>query len=122
MPSKVHGCGCALCVDEAAEVDFVVGDDVDPTDAAALLDSAAEVLKERGKTRDSEETGERAMVDIVRIFNAMTLRDLTELEGWKFMVALKYGRMMQGGFNPDDYVDSIGYNALMAECALKEKR
>lgn len=92
---------------------------VNPLDAPAILELVKEVHEERGKTRDAEQ--ERSMNRAVAIYKAMTGIELTESEGWKFMLALKFARMAQGGFHFDDYVDAVGYSALLAECVSKEK-
>ena len=47
----------------------------------------------------------------------MTGHELTEEEGWKFMVFLKLARMEGGSFKLDDYEDCVAYTALMAEAA-----
>ncbi len=57
------------------------------------------------------------MGTIVKTFNAMTGRDLTEVEGWKFMVILKMVRAQNGGFKADDFVDMAAYVALTGEAA-----
>lgn len=95
--------------------------------AKSYLDSAAETLCQRGEKRDSD-AGERSMHRIVSVFNALTGHRLTEAEGWKFMLCLKLARAEAGKFDPDDYVDLIGYAALLAEhlhgenCPLDEDR
>jgi len=84
--------------------------------APKLLDDAAQALRDRAVTRDAED-GERSMARTVAIFNAMTGQNLTELEGWRFMISLKLARGMQGQAHLDDYVDLAGYAALAGECA-----
>lgn len=84
--------------------------------APKLLDDAAQALRDRAVTRDAE-GGERSMARTVAIFNAMTGQNLTELEGWRFMISLKLARSMQGQAHLDDYVDLAGYAALAGECA-----
>ena len=84
--------------------------------APKLLDDAAQALRDRAVTRDAE-SGERSMARTVAIFNAMTGQNLTELEGWRFMISLKLARGMQGQAHLDDYVDLAGYAALAGECA-----
>ena len=84
--------------------------------APKLLEDAAQALRDRAVTRDAED-GERSMARTVAIFNAMTGQNLTELEGWRFMISLKLARSMQGQAHLDDYVDLAGYAALAGECA-----
>jgi hypothetical protein len=84
--------------------------------APKLLEDAAQALRDRAVTRDAE-GGERSMARTVAIFNAMTGQNLTELEGWRFMISLKLARGMQGQAHLDDYVDLAGYAALAGECA-----
>lgn len=92
---------------------------ITPT-AEQLVQDALDIMKERGATRDKPQ-GERAMAATVAAFNAVTGRNLTETEGWKFMMCLKLGRAAQGKFHADDYHDLIGYSALTAECAFREQ-
>ena len=93
-------------------------------DAPSILQNASEVLRQRGEARDVSGS-ERSMQTIVNIFNAATGSSMTEEQGWKFMLCVKLGRMQGGSFHFDDYVDLVGYSALLAECAgtkqLKEK-
>lgn len=84
--------------------------------AEQFLRQGADVLAERGKEYDKPE-GERSMARCVAAFNAITGKDLTEAEGWAFMVLLKMVRQWQ---NPDRYhedsaIDGVNYSALMAE-------
>lgn len=89
-------------------------------DVRAHLAAVAEVIGERGQTRDLAK-GERSMARCVRIFNAATGRDLAAREGWLFMIALKIARMGAGRYKEDDYLDLSGYAALMAEEAKREQ-
>jgi len=82
--------------------------------AIDFLGQAAAVLQERGEQRDLP-SGERNMERIVTVFNALTRRDLTELEGYFFMLSLKLARASADAFNPDDLLDTIGYSALALE-------
>jgi hypothetical protein len=88
-------------------------------DIAAHLDRVRAILCERGTTRDKP-GGERSMARCVRIYNAMTGRDLTAADGWRFMLALKLARMSTGKYKADDYDDLSGYSALLAEEARAE--
>lgn len=94
----------------------ISGGDLKPATARKtapdLLADAAAILAERGRERDKP-NGERSMARAVAAFNAITGHDLTEVEGWRFMVCLKMAR----GTGPDDCLDLIGYAALAAEAA-----
>ena len=84
------------------------------TDAIGFLTEAAEVMAERGKTYDAGQ--ERSMSATVAAFNAITGRDLTEAEGWGFMLLLKLVRQRNGKFkHKDSALDAVAYAALMAE-------
>jgi hypothetical protein len=58
------------------------------------------------------------MASTIKAFNALTGRDLSESEGWEFMVLLKMVRGRQGQVRRDDYVDLSSYGALLGECKL----
>lgn len=81
--------------------------------ATELLEEAAETLRARGASRDLGE--ERSMARCIDAFNTLTRRDLTELEGWLFMVVLKLARVTAGRPQLDDCVDIAGYAALAGE-------
>lgn len=83
--------------------------------AHTFLEEAGTVMKERAKLRDKPE-GERSMEAIVKTFNALTGKNLTEAEGWEFMLILKMVRGRQGSFHRDDYVDLAAYSGLLGEC------
>lgn len=87
--------------------------------APELLIEAADTLKERATQRDATAQGERSMKRTVDAFNALTGKNLTEAEGWEFMVLLKLVRGRQGAFRKDDYVDGAAYCALLGECESK---
>lgn len=74
----------------------------------------------RGVTRDTP-SGERSMAHAVKIFEAVTGIELTETQGWTFMLALKQARMMRGKPHPDNYIDLAGYAALLGEAALESR-
>ena len=42
---------------------------------------------------------------------------MSEEDGWRFMIALKQAREIQGDFHKDDYQDLVNYSALLGECA-----
>ena len=88
--------------------------------APNLLQIGVDAMKDRGASRDNE--GERSMAKTVKAFNAFTGRDLSEEEGWLFMVCLKQARSMNGAKKiADDYVDGSAYFALQGECALRHQ-
>ncbi|HET8685156.1 MAG TPA: DUF6378 domain-containing protein [Methanosarcina sp.] len=92
--------------------------------AHGFLEEASETMKARAKLRDAE-GGERSMARTVAIFNAWTGNNLSEEDGWRFMIALKQAREIQGKFNRDDYVDMAAYTGLLGECesnAATDKR
>lgn len=84
--------------------------------ATDLLDEAAWCLADRASARDTEK--ERSMAKTIKTFNQLTGRDLTEADGWVFMVVLKLARA-QVGMRRDDFVDGAAYMALAGESALK---
>lgn len=86
--------------------------------AQELLRMAAGNIDSRAVERDID--SERSMARTVAIFNAYSGKELTELEGWMFMLCLKMARSKAGKLNLDDYVDMCGYGSLAGECALKD--
>lgn len=86
--------------------------------ANEILETASGVLKERAVQRDCIETGERSMASTVKTFNSLTGHNLTEADGWQFMIILKLVRGKQGLPRADDYVDLSSYGALLGECKL----
>ena len=87
-----------------------------PVSAADILRKGAQHIEDRAASRDMPE-GERSMARCVKAFNAMFGKDMTETEGWQFMVLLKMARSVGGAHNPDDYEDGTAYNALAGETA-----
>ena len=88
--------------------------------APEFLHCAATIMEERGKQYDKP-GGERSMGKTVAAFNAITGQDMTEQEGWQFMMVLKAVRFFSNTTAPhrDSLEDAIAYSALLAECALK---
>lgn len=84
--------------------------------AIDLLHEAAEVIDQRGSSRDLP--AERSMRRAVAAFNALSGQTLTETQGWLFMAVLKVSRALGGGFNRDDLLDGAAYMALALECEL----
>lgn len=92
-----------------------------PEKAHTFLEEASTVMKQRAALRDKPE-GERSMESIVKTFNALAGKDLTEAEGWEFMILLKMVRGRQGKYNRDDYVDGSAYFGLLGECKSGDKQ
>lgn len=88
-----------------------------------ILDDAAKTLRDRGVEYDGKgyQGGERSMAQTVEIFKAITGVQLTELDGWRFLLALKLARSTTGKPKRDSYVDLAGYAALAGECALESR-
>ena len=86
-----------------------------------ILQKVMNIVKERGVERDLKE-GERSMKRCVLAFNALTGKELTESQGWLFMLVLKLSRASTGNFSLDHRLDTIGYAALLTECELKENK
>jgi hypothetical protein len=87
--------------------------------ASDLLSVSLTTLQERASQRDCVDTGERSMAATIKTFNALTGLNLSEENGWEFMILLKMVRGRQGAARPDDYVDLSSYGALLGECRLK---
>ena len=87
--------------------------------ATDILQEAAECLTARAVERDKE-GGERSMRAAVTAFNALTGHELSEVDGWNFMLMLKLARSYGGCFKLDDYVDAAAYAALAGESAGKQ--
>lgn len=82
-----------------------------------ILLTAQRTLEERGQQRD-QPGGERSMPSIVRIYQAITGKAMSEHDGYMFMVSLKLARMQSGEPDLDHYVDGAAYFALAGEAAL----
>lgn len=87
--------------------------------ADEILQAAQDALKQRAAIRDQD--SERSMDLAVRIYNTTTRKQLTEADGWRFMVCLKIARSLQGGYSADDYIDLAGYAALLGECEASQE-
>lgn len=90
--------------------------------ASDICQQAIEIMKERGKTYDKSNGGERSMLKTVTAFNALTGHELTEEQGWQFMTILKLARSQQGEYKADNYLDGTAYFALAGECASVERK
>ena len=87
--------------------------------ATDLLQSAYDQIGDRASERDTE--AERSMCSTVNAFNALYGTNLTEEQGWMFMVFLKAARAKGGRVRVDDYVDGSAYFALAGEAAIKSR-
>ena len=87
--------------------------------AHQFLESGMNHMKNRASQRDAE-NGERSMKRCVDAFNALEGTNLTEKQGWRFMVLLKYARSVNGVFTADDYEDMAAYAGLAGECASQQ--
>lgn len=86
--------------------------------ASDILETAVETIDQRATDRDLPE--ERSMAATVQAFNAIYGTDLTEAQGWGFMVCLKMVRAKNGPYKEDDFVDAAAYCALQAEARKAE--
>lgn len=84
--------------------------------AAEILRAAHSHIQNRAALRDTP-AGERSMGRTVAAFNAVTGRNLSEREGWLFMLVLKIARSQTGNFHVDDFEDMAAYAALLGEAA-----
>jgi len=88
-------------------------------EAPALLERAAATMRDRSSERDTEK--ERAMAKTVALFNAaFPDNQISEYQGWMFMMFLKMARAHGGSFREDDYLDMAAYAALAGECRAQE--
>lgn len=85
--------------------------------APDILKRAAQHMEDRAAARDQAQ-GERSMRRTVDAFNALTGHQLTERDGWMFMVALKAARACTTPTGiVDDYEDGAAYFGLAGESA-----
>ena len=89
--------------------------------AEQILSKAAGHLADRAVTYDKPE-GERSMGRTVELFNLFYGMNLTEDQGWRFMVFLKMVRSTQGNFKLDNFEDSTAYEALAGEFLAKQEK
>lgn len=86
--------------------------------AIDILGKARDHMQDRAATYDSP-GGERSMAATVKAFRAITGVEITEEQGWLFMVALKLVRAQASGrVHRDSLEDAVAYASLMAEAAL----
>ena len=96
----------------------IAPDNTSVLSAPNLLKRASDLMIERAVQYDSPE-GERSMEKIVNSFNALTGKDLTEAQGWMFMVLLKLVRdNTRVNGHKDSCDDLIAYAALYGESRL----
>jgi len=100
----------------SVKYDSIPYPETDQKSAPGILKSAHKAIDQRAKDRDV--AAERSMRRAVDIFNAISDNELSEADGWTFMIALKLARSVQGKINMDDHVDMAGYAALLGECVL----
>ncbi len=88
-----------------------------------ILSDAARIQRERGTDYDAKgyQGGERSMAKTVAIFKAFTGIELSELDGWRFMMCLKMARSTTGKPKLDTYLDMAGYSAQAGECHLNNR-
>lgn len=87
-----------------------------PIKAHEFLERGAQHMRDRAVQRDASD-GERSMRRAVEAFNAQEGTNLTEAQGWRFMIQLKYARAVNGVFVADDYEDMAAYAGLAGESA-----
>ena len=92
-----------------------------PATAPDFLTAAKGHMDDRAVTHDAPQ-GERSMAKTVAAFNALNGTEMTEVQGWQFMVLLKLARSTQGEFNSDNFEDGCAYVALAGEAAAKGDR
>lgn len=102
--------------------DWATAVDLSPSPVTTLLtapdflECGAQHMRDRAAQRDKPD-GERSMARAVAAFNAQEGTSLTEEQGWRFMVQLKYSRACAGVFVADDYEDMAAYAGLAGESA-----
>ncbi len=89
--------------------------------APQMLKRASDLMVERAVQYDSPE-GERSMEKITNAFNAITGKNITEPEGWMFMVLLKLVRDNNRTLgHQDSCEDLIAYSSLYGESRLSKE-
>lgn len=85
-----------------------------------ILGEAVKTLQQRGTDYDGKgyQGGERSMAQTVAIFKEFTGIQLSELDGWRFLMCLKMARSTTGKPKVDTYVDLAAYAGLAGECHL----
>lgn len=92
--------------------------------AHVILETVAKTLTQRGTSNGYDKQEERSAAEVARILNAKYGKNMTDVDVWKMLIALKEARLnrqLANGSDPTDtLIDLIGYTALLAEC-LTEK-
>jgi hypothetical protein len=91
------------------------------TSAPSFLNEAVRQMEARAALRDTP-GGERTVGTITAMFNILTGHNLSEPDGWKFLLLLKLVRAENGGYHADDYVDLSAYGALLGESESRLER
>ena len=89
--------------------------------ALDFMSEAGQTLEARAIVRD-EPDGERSMRRTGEALSELTGREFSEREGWLLLLLLKISRANAGHYHRDDYLDAIGYAALLAESSDRENR
>lgn len=89
--------------------------------AQDILEAGIGHMMDRAATYDKPQ-GERSMAATVEAFRAVSGVELTEEQGWLFMLLLKAVRSQQGAYRADSYEDGAAYFALAGECAYNTRR
>lgn len=92
--------------------------DMNKPNAQTILKMVGETLNDRSNQRDLE--AERSMARTIKMFNTLHGTNLTEAQGWTLLALLKMVRGSTGKLRPDDFIDLIGYCALLTESVLAE--
>lgn len=91
--------------------------------AKQFLETSIATLAERGSTYESGKE-ENSMREITALARALIGAQVSELEGWYIMLALKLVRLRksieQGKASKDSIVDLLGYTAKLGECLFPE--
>ena len=89
--------------------------------AGEFLKKAEQCLVNRGINYDAK-NGERSISKVVKCFNEITGKHITNEEGWMFMTLLKIVRSQQGESKEDNFVDGAAYFSLMGEESINYKK
>lgn len=79
----------------------------------SVIETAKQIVE--GHATDRDYGKERSMKLIVKTFNTLTGKTLTEHDGDVFMICLKLVRMQRNKSDEDNYVDAIGYLQMASE-------
>ena len=119
---KILASDASTIVVTQEQYEAAIASETDPRShtAHSFLEKGVQHMKDRAVQRDSED-GERSMKACVDAFNAMFGHNLTETQGWQFMVLLKMSRS-RNKFNTDDYEDAAAYTGLAGEAHSNEQK